>query len=317
MRMHVDAWDPAYGTGIEQSGDGPSTSSSAELDTDVEMPAGGWHPIVAPAGVCAPDAVLFVDGVRRIDARFSLESDDRSDPGIAASYAAGVVRCTLSKGVAEVVDQRVERKLFSCSQDLVDVGAAPMRYIAHRVERGGPNNLVNEMQTQMLLLEVQISSAERGPDDLLVVDGPLRGRGRLPNALGYVKTQRGEYLSDHLSSVVTALAAGQRSPIFLLDQVMRRYTWYLRLPSRAGAAWAGIVRIECSAELDIEAAVELANLSAATLPRFASVSYKDSRAPQNLVPIAGLERRLRARLGDARLLHRSLLRAAALTGAPV
>jgi hypothetical protein len=43
-----------------------------------------------------------------------------------------------------------------------------------------------------------------------------------------------------------------------------------------------------------------------TLPRFASTPYKDPRAPQNLVPIAGLERRLRGMLGDARLLYRTL-----------
>ena len=47
-----------------------------------------------------------------------------------------------------------------------------------------------------------------------------------------------------------------------------------------------------------------------TLPRFASRAYKDPRAPQNLTPIAGLERRLRGLLGDPRLLHRSLTSAA-------
>jgi hypothetical protein len=55
----------------------------------------------------------------------------------------------------------------------------------------------------------------------------------------------------------------------------------------------------------------LAHMSTTTLPRFASVPYKDPRAPQNLIPIAGLERRLRALLGDARLLHRSLMRSVA------
>ena len=55
----------------------------------------------------------------------------------------------------------------------------------------------------------------------------------------------------------------------------------------------------------------MAGLSAATLPRFASSAYKDPRAPQNLVPIAGLERRLRGLLGDARVLHRALALATA------
>jgi Uncharacterized protein conserved in bacteria len=69
--------------------------------------------------------------------------------------------------------------------------------------------------------------------------------------------------------------------------------------------------------LSIDAAVELADVSTATLPRFASTPYKDARAPQNLVPIAGLEKRLRALLGDSRLLHRTLVRNASLaTGVP-
>ena len=58
-------------------------------------------------------------------------------------------------------------------------------------------------------------------------------------------------------------------------------------------------------------AVALANVTAAVLPRFASEPHKDTRAPQNLYPIGGLERELRHRLGDQALLFRSLQRAAA------
>jgi hypothetical protein len=47
-----------------------------------------------------------------------------------------------------------------------------------------------------------------------------------------------------------------------------------------------------------------------TLARYASAGYKDSRAPQNLYPIAGLERALRRRLGDAGVLYRALRAAA-------
>ena len=51
-------------------------------------------------------------------------------------------------------------------------------------------------------------------------------------------------------------------------------------------------------------------LSQRALGRFASVAYKDSRAPQNLYPIAGLERELRRRLGDPRVLYRALRQSA-------
>jgi hypothetical protein len=52
--------------------------------------------------------------------------------------------------------------------------------------------------------------------------------------------------------------------------------------------------------------ISLANLSQSTLGRFASATYKDSRAPQNLYPIGGLERALRHRLSDPQLLYRAL-----------
>ena len=58
---------------------------------------------------------------------------------------------------------------------------------------------------------------------------------------------------------------------------------------------------------------QLADLTARLLPPLASSPHKDPRAPQNLVPIGGLERELRHRLGDQQLLYRAL-RAAAMSG---
>jgi hypothetical protein len=89
-----------------------------------------------------------------------------------------------------------------------------------------------------------------------------------------------------------------------------RHSWYLRLPGPAGSPWAGVVRVECAADLPVAEVTRLAALSQRCLGRFASAPYKDSRAPQNLYPIAGLERELRRRLGDSRLLYRALREAA-------
>lgn len=106
--------------------------------------------------------------------------------------------------------------------------------------------------------------------------------------------------------MVGALAGGQRTPVFLMGTTWERHAWYLRLPCSPGSPWAGVVRIECSADLPRAEVTRLANLSQATLCRYASLEYKDARAPQNLYPIAGLERQLRRRLGDTRLLYRAL-----------
>jgi len=287
----VDAWDPAYGAAYE-GGDGPASPSSAQVDTDAEV---------------------LVDGVRRNDAGlWTAEDDGLSFPGLAASYAAGVVRCDLGRGVAEVAGARVARGLFTASPSAGDVLAGSVRYEIHRVNgTGEASKLPAAVQPALTALEIEISSMARESGDLLVVDGPLRNRRQLPRTIGYVKTQQKQYLPAALTPVVTGLRPGQRTPVFHLGTVWGGWSWYLRLPGANGAPWSGIVRVECSPDLEIDEAVELAELSAVTLPRFASPAYKDPRAPQNLVPIAGLERRLRSMLGDSRVLHRALTVAAA------
>ena len=143
--------------------------------------------------------------------------------------------------------------------------------------------------------------------------GPLRNRTHLPRTMGLIKTHRAGYLAPELNQVVAALTAGQRTPVFLMGTTWERHAWYLRLPSNPdvpGAPWAGVVRCEAAADLSRAQLTALANLSQTVLCRYASVAYKDSRAPQNLVPIAGLEVTLRHRLGDTRILYRALREAA-------
>ena len=121
------------------------------------------------------------------------------------------------------------------------------------------------------------------------------------------------YLPTAEQQVVASLAPGQRTPLFAVGDRRFRYSWYLRLPGPATHPWWGIVRCEASGDLRRDEAVAVADRVAATLPRFASQPHNDTRAPQNLHPIAGLERELRRRLGDALILERALRRAA---GAP-
>jgi hypothetical protein len=320
MRIDVDNWDPSYGASFA-AGEGPQAESSAQIEADLELPAKAWRAMDAAPTVRAPDLVLLVDGVQRIDTRVWITDDEaQTHLGLAASFAAGVVRCDLKAGAAVLSANRVERGLFTACATAPALEAGSVRYPALRVARGEPKDLELGLGRQLRALEVAVSDeARERDDDLLIVDGPLRERRHLPRALGYVKTHQKTYLPPELTNVVVGLRGGQRTPIFMLGTSWHRYSWYLRLPGPGGSPWAGIVRVECAADLDLRDAIGLAHLSAATLPRFASTPYKDPRAPQNLIPIAGLERRLRMRLGDARLLHRALLHAsrrAALAGTP-
>lgn len=310
MSFHVDAWDPSYGASLDASAPG----SGDGLDVEIELPTAQWRPLDGPPGLRPPAVVLMVDGVRRIDARIWTSSAGGTppSPGLACSYAAGVVRC--ADGAATVAAATVERSIFTAAADQSDVDAgSTVRYKAVRIEGAQDADLVAAAQTALLQLEQRTTGAVletlTGGDELVVVDGPLRGPGAPPRVLGYAKTQQKQYLPDHLLPVVGALAPGQRTPVFRIGGRWTRFTWYLRQPGGMPIPWSGVVRLECSAELAPEQAIELAHLSCVTLPRYASSAVKDPRAPQQLVPIGGLEQRLRRMLGDTKLLQRALITA--------
>jgi hypothetical protein len=299
----VDPWDPGYGVARGDELDG--RESSARLDLDVELPASSWRAL-SPGDGALPGSVLFLDGVRRIDARVWVHGEGPEPlPGVIASLAAGLVRCD---GAAQIIDVAVDRGLYAETGG--DIETRHARYRFHRTP-GGLDKLTLGVQGRLAALEVELANAWRQnsnvEDDLLVVDGPLRGRTHLARTVGYVKTHQKSYLQAQQAEVVAALGPGQRSPVFKMGTSWERLSWYLKLPSGASRApWSAIVRLECSADLPAEDAIALADVTAQVLPRLASAPHKDPRAPQNLVPIGGLERQLRHRLGDAALLYRAL-----------
>jgi hypothetical protein len=334
MRFSVDGWDPAYGASLDP--EDVLGESTARVAVNVELPAGRWRAIDPRPGRALPAALLFVDGVRRIEARVWIEEDGPGDaPGrdaraggpapeasaaLCASYAAGVVCCCGQQ--AHLVLAETRRGLFTVAPRAVDIttwaGAYTACHTAARADRPLSVTLSQALQGRLGEVEVLAAVAARAAmaghgvpadGDLLVIDGPLRGRQHLPRALGYIKSHRTTYLPPELNALVATLAPGQRTPVFLIGTSWDRHTWYLRLPGAAGGVavpWAGVVRIECSADLPTGEVIGLAELSQLCLGRFASAEYKDARAPQNLYPIAGLERELRRRLGDPRLLYRAL-----------
>ena len=310
MQFAVEAWDPDYGTG----GDADALDASTDVvRADVEVPLEQWTPIkpdaTPPSGV-----IYFVDGVRRIDARIWVTDDGRVLPGSCATVAAGSVACTPTQAIVNEV--HVLRAVFtppasSAGPIETDYGT----YIHVPVKTGSPEDLYLGIHEQMTELETR-TVPTAGPDDLVIFDGPLRGR-NVARAVGLIKTQHVQYLDEAEQRVVSALDAGERSPLFLIGSSgFARWSWYLRLPGPRTHGWAGVVRCEMATggELRVDdpaAAAQRADLVSATLPRYASEPHKENRAPQNLYPIKGLEHALRRRLGDQRLLQRALRRASA------
>lgn len=308
MRFAVEAWAPDFGTSVE----GDLDVSNLPIDVDLELPAASWRPLAAASDV-RPARVLFVDGVRRVDARVWIDEGARVAPGLCASIAAGVVCAEGNR--AQLVDARVVRNVFAHATDVGDIDTSCGTYGGCRVAGDTPEALVIALQDRMAALETEVT-LDAGDADLVVVDGPLRGRGHVARVVGYVKTQHTRYLPESVEPVVGALGAGERTPLFAIGGGWPRFSWYLRLPGPRTHLLAGIVRCEVGGDTTVDDARARADAVTVALPRFASSPHKDARAPQNLYPIAGLERELRRRLGDPALLERALRVAAHRGAAP-
>jgi hypothetical protein len=313
MRFSVEAWAPEYGIAAD---DDRLEEGGAPVDATIERPLDQWAPILptAPAPTATPDRILFVDGVRRIDARIWIHDGDHAHTGVCASVAAGVVTCCGER--AEVGGVVVRRGLFVAAAS----GATPIEtrhahYELVPTADDDPESIYLAIHGQMTALEARMAADLDA--EVVVFDGPLRGRND-PRAVGYVKTQHVRYLPEEVAPILGRLGDGERTPLFLIGASGRgpasslsRYSWYLRLPGPRSQPLAGIVRCELAGLGTVADAIGRADLVSATLPRFASEPHKESRAPQNLYPIAGLEHHLRHRLGDPYVLERSLRRAAA------
>jgi hypothetical protein len=305
VRFAVESWAAEYGSPVE--GLVPPEEENSTVEAGVEVPAGKWEPLtpsVAPGG-----RVVFIDGVQQVDARIWTEEDEGVRMGLCVSVAAGAVCCDDSATIGDVRLRRyavgpASLGAIDCPDGVYYESAA----VADLTQRGLDNQVNNRREA----LEVMVAQ-EAGEFDFTVVDGHLRQREAIPRAVGYVKTHHAQYLDPPEAAVIGRLRPGQRTPVFLLETAWSRYTWYLKLPGSQAHAWAGVVRCEVSNSLRPAEAAQFADYVSATLPRFASEEHKDPRAPQNLYPIAGLERELRRRLGDRMLLLRRLRRAAALS----
>jgi hypothetical protein len=301
LNFAVENWAPQYGAAAEDVG---AEELTAEVERSVEIPEDRWGPI-RPA-VEPPEHIAFVDGTNRIDAQVWIDEPDGDvRPGICATYAAGAVLCD---GMARISDIRVQRRLFTASAFAQPITTGHVTYEV-RASTGTTEQLAIAVIEQMRQLEAEVARAVTGAE-LIVLDGLLWGRADIPKAIGYIKSHQTPYLPAELNKVVSALSPGERTPLFLVSTTWTRYSWYVRLPGSSGHPWSGVVRCEANPDMASSEAAALADGATVALPRYASSRHRDPRAPQNLYPIGGLERELRRRSGDARLIYRSLLAAA-------
>jgi hypothetical protein len=309
-RLYVETWAPDFGAALEPTEAPPLDPGDVDFTVELNQ----WRPLTGEDDGEA-ETVAFVDGVRRVDARLTLDDPAAGPvPGLCCSFAVGAVVWDRRVPRAEVRDVAVHRVAVLAEGRAavlppLELGLA---YRAETVEVDDPGVLMNHLLKLMRNEEGRLAVDLARAGHLVIADGPIKALEAEP-VVGCVKRHRRSYLTGGRGAVVAALRPGQRTPLFAFDvEGYQRYSWYVRLADVLGGhSWSGIVRCECTASLPLPRARLLAHRTAALLPQVASAQHLDPRAPQNLAPIAALERHLKRMLGDSGLVYRALLAAVA------
>ena len=300
-RIFVEGWAPEYGSPLDQ--DEALAPSEGSVDSAVET--ADWAPMEGrDDGV---DRIAFVDGVRRVDARLTLDDPVAGPvPGLCGTFAVGATVWDRLECRSFVEAVRVERWAVLAggrTETLPPVALDP-GYATTTSPSQDPATLIKQLHTKMRRAEGETASG-LAEGCFVIADGPLNELAAHPT-VGYIKSHRVAYLEPEQNAAVAQLAPGQRTPLFTIGDY-KRYSWYVRLAVlQGGHSWTGIVRCEVSGQLSKDLARTIADRTAAVLPAVASEAHLDPRAPQNLVPIAALEKELRHRMGDQRLVYRAL-----------
>ena len=302
-QIYVESWAPDYGSPLEAD---TSLADPERVDESVEV-AGKWSPIRGfDDGI---DAVAFVDGVRRIDARLTLDGPTPV-PGICGSYGVGAVIWDRTKTSSEIAEVTIGRlAVFGSGQGaaLPSMGSG-LGYRTESVPDVDPASLIVRFHGAMRKAEAELSEKLAKGGTFVVSDGPINDLAAT-DKVGFIKSHRVPYLSAERAVTIGDLESGERTPMFLIGKggTYERYSWYFRIAHRNGGhSWTGVARGEVSAALDLARAAKIADRTTALMPLVASEPHIDPRAPQNLVPIAALERRLRRLLGDPGYVYREL-----------
>ena len=296
----VEPFDVEYGSGFQ---------ADAKDGTDIEcslVEDDGDFRIHRPEPIRRPPRLCFVDGVRRTEAHLT-RTEGETVRGIAGAWGAGAVLIEGRAVIDRVETGRAVIFAGGAQVPLPDQGRV-WKWKPCSVEGDEPDAPGQHLQQLMRQAEAVIGERLCDEGWLTVFDGPLhhvRSARGIP-VMGYVKTHHRRLLAMEHWRRVPQIDVGERTGLFALrDDTL---ACYVRVgdPGPWSSPWAGIARIDVTATAGRETAVTSVDRAAGWLPRFASTPHRDPRAPVNLTPVAGLERRLHHLLGDAHLALRAV-----------
>ena len=308
--ISLDPWSAEYGSAFDFEEEESDEAPNFEVDAMVET--ADWSQGIVPRGLPFPELVAFIDGVQRIESWARVDDQESSSVAVLASVAAGCVFSTPEAATVSI--DYVSRVLAiggSTRAELlvVSVPGRPLVFEVLPATGTGRHGAMQAAAVRRRDLELASIQKHLASTPLVIADGRLNDLTRGPNQLaGIAKTLHQLYVPGEQRALIPRLAAGERTPVFSIkDSWGSRYSWFLRLPYTRPIhhSYAGIVRLEIPQE-DSRSAVEVADMLSHNLPRFASRPEHDPRAPQNLLPVGALEKRLRHEMGDQAFIRRAI-----------
>lgn len=290
---------------------------------DVKVETDHWRPIDGKP--VKRMKIGFIDGVRRTENMVYVEDPEEMLVVEGAFVSVGAGAITLEFGRLNTLEEAFKRtivKRYFLLRENINSAQPKLRFITsagtiefevkHTKKELSP--FVNDLMANLEALVAE-SVYKEGEAELLITDGTLHfnvKRKGLP-FIGYVKKHKRIYLYPEHYEVLRKLKVGQRTPLVLIHSQptteengktdkFDKLTWYVKLSEGEGIS--SVARLEVPAEIGVEKAIELADLSAYIVPKFASVEFSDRRAPQNLIPIRYLENYLRRHLGCQSLIRK-------------
>jgi hypothetical protein len=304
MKFFFEEWSAAYGSPYQIDEESHDEGPAMLVEDGPRI-----VPHAGSAGARFDGAVAFVDGVRRGEASVYQEDDEGNIfAGIVGAHACGavLVNWTDPPTFAETTVTRLA--LWQSDQPgVLPVINGGWSWKSDRCKTMPPHSPLEDLQRRMREEEARVAESLCSDSYTTFIDGsipyPLLGARPI---IGYVKTHHRRLLDVDNHRLVPKLRAGERTSLFMLGH--NRYSAYVRLTPRSPYAgpWAGIIRIEIARFGGLEEIARLADRVASVIPRFAGVSHRDPRAPQNLQPIGALETHLRHLLGDQGLAARAV-----------
>jgi hypothetical protein len=307
-RVTLDPWSAEYDASVLLA---ESEEPEARVDLGVERP--DWLAIRPPLPARMP-APCFVDGVRRVDHRLRVAGEGGVRFGLLGTFAVGACASDVQPAIVHEIVSRVAcvggGLVLPSFEVPPERGRIALHFQGHTVADITPLAPVQGLQNAMRRAEAVLAAEIASRGGLVFLDGPLTFAGGARGAVvGFVKRLLRAYLPPEAAALLPRLAVAERTPLFLVEHAVHpRYSWYARIAHGRAVEdpLTGVVRLETAADDGLEAARARADVSACLLPAFASDPAHDPRAPQNLLPIGGLESRLRHLMGDPLMVRRAI-----------